>query len=344
MALQLLKDGLNAVVDEVTTTFGIENPFTQQELEKGAPKKFPKNLDSKEFGGLKIEFQAWENRGIRILENAGSTVTDTVENFLDSGIIEKSTNLPENLTWDKVGDVVQSAKGVVDGLTTKIGNIFQGTTKTIGEGAKEVWKRDVNTTDSNSIAITKTNMNLCGTWQLFIPQSISTNYNAAWSRTELGFLGNILETAAKAAPSQIVNAAKLINREITNPQSELLFQGIDHRSFSYSFGLFPKNAEETELIKDMIKFFKSNMTPMIAPNTATMVLRYPNYFKIRYLKNGDDNPYLNKVAFCVLESFDVSYKDGSSSFHKDGSPSMVSINLRFREIEPIYRQMICQGY
>lgn len=344
MPVQLLKDGFNTVVDEISSGFNISNPFTQSNLEKGAPKKFPKDLDSKEFGGLKIEFQVWENKGIRLLEGAGATISGGLDSFSQSGISNMVKDAVSNKDTSKIGQIASAAKGVVDGIVNKIGKVFQSTASTVQDTAKEVWKRDIATSESNSIAITQTNLTHCGTWQLFIPQSISTSYNASWAKTELGFLGNVLETAFKRVPSQAVNAAKLLNREITNPQSELLFEGIDHRTFSYTFGLFPKNEEESILIQELIKFFKSNMTPMIAPNTATLVLRYPNYFKIRYLKGGEDNPYINKVAYCVLESFDVSYKDASSSFHRDGSPSMVNISMRFREVEPIFRQMICQGY
>jgi hypothetical protein len=120
---------------------------------------------------------------------------------------------------------------------------------------------------------------------------------------------------------------------------------MDHRSFSYTFTLFPKNAEESQLAQDMIKFFKTNMTAQISPNTMSMILRYPNYFKIRYLFNSKDNPYINKIAMCVLTNFTVNYQDNAPAFHRDGSPVAYTLNLEFKEIEPIYRDMIeSQGY
>lgn len=348
MALQLLKDGFNAVVDEFSEGYGIENPFAQNNEEKGAPRKFPRNLDSREFGGLKIEFQAWENKGLYLGEKAGTAASGALDSFNQSGLESKANEMAEDnlLTkaTNKINEVAAPAKkaveSLVDKLTTTVGETFSA----LGGSANEIRNRDIATTESNSIAITQTNMTHCGTWQLFLPESISTNYAAGWSKTELGFLGNVLESALKVVPTQAVNAAKLLNREVSNPLSELLFQGIDHRTFSYSFTLFPKNANEASDMQDLIKFFKTNMAPRISPNTATLVLRYPNYFKIRYLKGGADNPFINKIAYCVLESFDVSYKDGSTGFHLDGSPSAIAISLQFREIEPIYREMICQGY
>lgn len=141
-----------------------------------------------------------------------------------------------------------------------------------------------------------------------------------------------------------MDASKLMNAEAMNPQSELLFRGIDHRSFSYNFTLFPKNAEETAIIKDLVYFFKCNMTPELSPNTANLVMRYPNYFKIRYLFNNQDNPWLNKIAYCVLTRFNVAYQAQMPAFHRDGSPVAVTIAMEFQEIEPIYRQFIAQGY
>lgn len=341
--IDLATDGLNTIIDEVSSTYDIDNPFGEDSLEVGAPNKFPANLDDAEFGGLKIEFQAWENKGLQILEKTGSAISSTTSTYSQAGIFDKVKAAVQNPTYSQIDDLTSTLKSAVNDLTSKIGNVFKGTATSVSDTAKEIWKRD-NNTQSNSIATTTVNMTLKDTWQVFIPPTISASYSASWAKTELSFLGNVLKSAMSSLPQQATNAATLLNREVVNPQSELLFQGIDHRTFSYNFNLFPKNTNETTLIKNLVLFFKSNMSSEIANNTATMVLRYPNYFRIRYLKKGTDNPFLNKIAYCVLESCDVTYKDGATGFHKDGSPSSVNLTLRFREIEPIYRQMINEGY
>ena len=337
MAIQLLKDGLNTVVDEVVSGFGLDDIFPMSKLEKGAPKRFPANLDADEFAGMKIEFQAYENVGIRILEKTGGGVKNVTNLIVDSADLLK--NVPTGKTYQATKSIFEKSEGLLNTLKDTVSS----TVDSIKGSITEVFNRDLDKSESFSV-VTTANMQHVGSWQIFLPQSISASYSSGWNKSELQFLGHALDTATKVIPGNVAATAKVLNGEVVNPQSELLFHGIDHRSFSYTFALMPKNAEETELIKELVEFFKCNMTPMISPNTATMALRYPNYFRIRYLKNGNDNPYLNKIAFCVLESFDVGYKDNGSSFHKDGSPTAVNISLRFKEIEPIYRQMICKGY
>lgn len=347
MVTKFLKDGLNTVVDEVTSGFNIDlnTIFPTNTLESGAPRKFPKDLDSKEFGSLKIEFAAYELQGLRLSEKLGGGIKDTAQNILggiQSGLQADGALKQINQISERVTTAIENAAGgLFDGVKRAGGEVW--------DTVKNVWDRDANTAESLSIAAAKGLIER-GKWQLFIPQNISTSYSANWQRSELNFLGQALESATKGGLSSlpggqaIGDTAKLMNGEAINPMSELLFNGIDHRSFSFNFTLYPKNAEETQLLKDLIYFFKCNMTPELSPNTGNLVMRYPNYFKIRYLFNNVDNPWLNKIAYCALTRFNVAYQANLPAFHRDGSPVAATISMEFQEIEPIYRQFIAQGY
>lgn len=341
MATNLLKSGLNTVVDEVESSFNVDfdSVFPTTTLETGAPKKFPKDLDAREFGGLKIEFTAYELEGLRLGEKIGGGVTDAAQGFLE-GI---QTGLGESSIGLKINSIADSINDQIGSIVDSIGGGLKNAITDLANTASNIWERDPSTAESLSLVAAK-GLTERGKWQLFVPQNISTSYGANWKQTELNFLGQALESATKAIPQAVGDAAKLLNGEAINPMSELLFTGIDHRTFSYTFTLFPKNADETNLLKELVYFFKCHMTPELSPNTANIMLRYPDYFKIRYLYNNADNPWLNKIAYCVLTRFNVAYQANLPAFNYDGSPQGVTISMEFREIEPIYRQFIVQGY
>jgi hypothetical protein len=342
---EFLSDGLNTVVDDVVDGFNLDSIFPSSMLETGGVKRFPKDLSDKHYGKLRIEFTAYDNKGIRLTEKTATSVADAIKS---SGVSSTISGLVSG-TPSATGQGYSLTKNIQDGATSLFSNLVdevESVAGSIWDSAKTIWNRDATTTSTLSLATAKTFTNV-GTWQLFIPQSISTSYSANWDKTNLQFLGKALDAMAAKVPggSEATDALKLINGEALNPVSELLFNGMDHRSFSYTFTLFPKNAEESQLAQDMIKFFKTNMTAQISPNTMSMILRYPNYFKIRYLFNSKDNPYINKIAMCVLTNFTVNYQDNAPAFHRDGSPVAYTLNLEFKEIEPIYRDMIeSQGY
>jgi len=339
---EFLEEGLNTVVDEVVDGFDLGDMFSMTDLDTGGVKRFPKDLSSKGYGGLRVEFSAYENKGIRLAEKSGTTVAQVINSSTTGSAVSNIVN--SGVTTSKGYTLAKSVQNDTTSLLGGLLDSVKSSAESLFDTAKKVWNRDATSGESLSLA-TARNFTLNGTWQLFIPQSIRTSYSANWDRTNLQFLGKALDSIANKVPggSSVVDGFKLLNGETLNPVSELLFNGIDHRSFSYSFSLFPKNADETALAQDLIKFFKTNMTPAIAPNTLAMVLRYPNYFKIRYLFKGKDNPYINKVAMCVLTHFGVQYHDNAPAFHRDGSPQSYVINLEFREIEPIYRDMMCKN-
>jgi len=147
-------------------------------------------------------------------------------------------------------------------------------------------------------------------------------------------------------------AGQAVNANITgrttgaviNPNLELLFNGPKLRTFSFSFKLTPRNADEAKIIRQIIKFFKKNMAAQ--RSTSNLFLLSPNIFKLKYISGfgKKQNPYMNKIKPCALSAFNVNYTpDGSYMTYNDpNNPSMTSydIGLSFSEIEPIYADEI----
>lgn len=151
---------------------------------------------------------------------------------------------------------------------------------------------------------------------------------------------------------QAVNS-NLLGRSgmVINPNLELLFQGPKLRSFRYNFRFTPRDADESEIIRAIIKVFKKTMAVRQSP--GSLFLGVPSVYEIKYIYNsGGDHPFLNKIKPCALTSFNVNYTpDGSYMTYGSNDPknpntkgagSMTSytVDMQFDEIEPIYNEDI----
>ena len=130
---------------------------------------------------------------------------------------------------------------------------------------------------------------------------------------------------------------------------EVAFTGLEKRKFNYTFKMTPRSEEEAEEIRAIILAFKANMLPELDGDYQMgrrMVI--PNTFDIKYMYQGDENQYLNKISTCVLENLTVKY--GGTQFqafkgNNEGAPIVeTEISLQFREMETITRERIFEGF
>jgi len=142
---------------------------------------------------------------------------------------------------------------------------------------------------------------------------------------------------------QAVKSQGLLSRTIggaINNNLELLFNGPMLRNFSFNFKLTPREQEEAQVIRKMIRYFKMSMAPSLS--TAQLFLLAPNVFKISYVYTGkgdsnDPHPYLNRIKVAALRDISVNYTpDGNYMTYQDGSMTQYDISLSFGEIDPIY--------
>jgi hypothetical protein len=128
--------------------------------------------------------------------------------------------------------------------------------------------------------------------------------------------------------------------EIFNPNMELLFNGVTLRAFKFQFKLTPRDKNEADEIRNIIRFFKSNMSPQagtLSPDKPTYFLKTPNVFQLTYKKGPDSHPFLHKFKLCALESMAVNYTgENVYATYGDGTPVSMVMDLSFKELEPIY--------
>lgn len=158
--------------------------------------------------------------------------------------------------------------------------------------------------------------------------------------TALGGLTAIPGAALSAIQSNPVKLIMGANNLAINPKNQLLFEGIDFRTYQMAFVFTPYSAEEAETVRKIIKTFKKHAAPRIITEAAGMFFVPPSTVKLSFMHNGKENPHIARVAESVIESIDVNYSPNGWAAHDDGAPVQTMLTINFKEIQLIDSEMI----
>lgn len=203
------------------------------------------------------------------------------------------------------------------------------------------------------------------TISLYIPDTLNFQYNAGYGNLSLQqvvnetaaatasaagnvpILGTLAKTATLGLSLAQSNAAKLALSTqglAINPQQQLLFDGIDFRTYQLSFTFTPYSRQEAETVKEIIKLFRFHAAPQITTAAAGMFFVPPSTFDLDFLFNGQRNKNVSRVAESVIENIDVNYAPNGWAAHDDGAPVQTTLTMNFKEIELIDKDKIKAGY
>ena len=126
--------------------------------------------------------------------------------------------------------------------------------------------------------------------------------------------------------------------QIINKNVELLFSGVQLRTFNFSFDISPRDETEADMVKQIIFELKKRMAPkMIKDNLG--FLNSPDVFRIAYKKGRAEHPFLNSFKTCALTQMNVNYTgSGTYSTYHNGVPVHLNMSLSFKELNPIYAE------
>ena len=152
--------------------------------------------------------------------------------------------------------------------------------------------------------------------------------------------------AAVGALGSNVSAKSVISRstgQIMNNNLELLFQGVNLRSFPFTITFSPRDPSESRMVKDIIRRLKQSMAPKVGDMAAGagggIFLKSPDVFQLKYLKDGHDHPFLNSFKLAALTGMTVNYTNaGTYASYEDGTPVNIRMSLTFKELNPIYAE------
>jgi len=167
-------------------------------------------------------------------------------------------------------------------------------------------------------------------------------------------VGGALKKFAGTQGGQAVSKA---TGQILNPHKAVVYQGPGgFRTFSFTFVLVPKSADEAKEIFNIVKFFKKRMHPGTGTgaginNISSVTLTYPDEFEIKYYVNKkevdgtDFTKPLFKIHNCFMDSFAVDYTtSGLVSFLDDDQPVTTTITMSFKETQLLTKRDIDAGY
>lgn len=211
---------------------------------------------------------------------------------------------------------------------------------------------------------------------LYIPNDITVNYAADWQVKDLGMSKDLVgfakgeqswkDLAASMGASLAQNLGNKTNsftnlslsdailldqRLVINNHSEVIFNGIGFRDFTFNFRFTAESEDEALNIDNIIRAFKFYSAPEILQGAAGRFWIYPAEFDIQYYSNGQENEFLNKISTCALTNMSVNATAaGHWAAHRphsklNGSPSVCTdISLTFRELELMTKKRIISGY
>ena len=156
---------------------------------------------------------------------------------------------------------------------------------------------------------------------------------AALSGAAIGALGS------NVSPQSVISRS---TGQILNNNLELLFQGVNLRTFPYSITFSPRSEDEARIVKDIIRRLKTSMAPKAGEFDGTaggIFIQSPDVFQLKFLKDDVDHPFLHAFKLCALTGMSVNYTNaGTYTSYEDGTPVNIRMSLTFKELNPIYHE------
>ena len=271
---------------------------------------------------------------------------------------------------DIKGGIVQTLAGEANNLFSSIKSAFNSVSVDLLGGAI---KGRVNLGSAGALSAgIKTDKNTLfspGSINLYLPESLQTASSVDYGATELGQMGmaavssglsnidsfrkgeggkssldNFVQNALPGAiqdmsqsDDRLKAAFALSNGQVTNNFSFQIFQGVQHRSFSYEFKMIARDGNDSKVIKNICDTFLYYMLPSKTQSDFNFY-EVPPQWDITYQGQNGLLEYHQQPKPCFLQSVNVDYGgDTGNSLYSDGAPMSVSLSLEFVEIEPLYR-------
>lgn len=154
-----------------------------------------------------------------------------------------------------------------------------------------------------------------------------------------GIVGGILGAVGAGTVAQA--AAQEYNKQAqvsVNPREFMLYKSPGMRNFSFRFRFIPDSEGESRAAEEIVKWFRRGMYPTAAGQYS---FNFPDAFQIE-IKNMQGIPKLPEV---FLESCGVTFNPNSMSYFKQNNrPVEINLSLEFKELQPITRENINEGF
>ena len=139
-------------------------------------------------------------------------------------------------------------------------------------------------------------------------------------------------------PGDLQKQAAGVGGIVANPLQTLAFTGVDLKSYSFTWDLFPSSKADSERIKKIVNLLKNKALPQVGAGEATVqgmnraFLKYPSVVRLNLL--GVDESHFVRFKPAMLTDVSVDYSGPASQvgIMKGGRPAAVTLTLSFTEL------------
>lgn len=160
----------------------------------------------------------------------------------------------------------------------------------------------------------------------------------------------IANTLGAMLPEQLVNVSKINKGQIVNPRLQLLFKSKEIRTFNFTWELYPRNKDETNMIRDIVQQFRSFSSPSLKMGDLGF-LAVPGEFEVRFLNKNStttgfvENEWLPRILRFAINSISVDYSpQGIWGSFVDNSPLGVVLTMQISELYVVNKEKVEEGY
>ncbi len=217
---------------------------------------------------------------------------------------------------------------------------------------------------------------------LYMPEDIQSVYSQKWGGADFGsFAAGLLKTAGQSvnletAVNSIDDIIKTgafkgiqeltnklsgsnislnqtlggISGTIMNPNTEMMYDGPNIRTFNLKFKLVPFSTGEAQEIRKICNTFKKAMLPsfggqaIFGTTTATNLITVPKICQVTFMQGNSVHPYLSQYKTCAIDNVSINYTaDGSYATYEDGSPVATELTVSFKEMKNIFAEEIVES-
>tara|TARA_B110000444_G_scaffold35720_1_gene31230 strand:- start:5201 stop:6265 length:1065 start_codon:yes stop_codon:yes gene_type:complete len=201
---------------------------------------------------------------------------------------------------------------------------------------------------------------------LYVPEGITSDSSVSYGKSEVGVGARGLDKASQSegfakvteAGGAVMDAAgvaitKVVNsmtgnvkniREgrATNPMIETTFEGVDFRSFGFTYEFWPKSKQEADMVNRIIFSFRTAMLPDTyggdgltgdaSTSSIENYFNFPNIFDVAY--EGPIAKVLDGFLPMVCTQCEVDHFNGGRvATFVEGQPVSTKMTLAFQEIK-----------
>ena len=143
---------------------------------------------------------------------------------------------------------------------------------------------------------------------------------------------------SKFIPDFLSNAVNLSLGQALNPRETINFEGVQLKTHTFNWDLYPDNARDSDRIQEIISFMKGAVLPEAqdigsgAGGIKKAFLKFPKTVKI-YLIGVDQNFYM-KFKPSMVSNMTVDYAAGGTlGIMAGGKPAGVNISITLQELQ-----------